>query len=641
VPLAAGAREQLEIGALCVVAALAAAQVAEGLLPRRDGPLLPLVYLALAFLAASYRRLVSVALAVLVVGLDLAGWRARGAPPTELPLVVVHAALTVLFAGVVRAVLAVRLSAAGRAERAAVSRRLREIDDRARALRLLGPEPGESPEARRQGAAGAAVVEVEAAVRGVLEVAEVALRAHTAALFLVSDDARELRLHDCRSASERVTGRADAGAGPLGAALRGVRPVRVEGAFAASWYEDGTRPAAALAAPLVDRGGHVRGVLVVDRLDPAPFGERDERLIATLAAEILRVVESERLVGDLRRARDEGERFYQAIERLNRTAKAREAFDALLEVAATIVPVDFGAVTLADDTPAGVRHRVERVAAASEQGRALEGLEFDDGPGLVGSSVRLGASLPARELDPARATVFDETTRLRGLAALKVIPLKTGDRVLGTVVLGSRRRGVYGGDAVRQLEVVAMQAADAILRARLFDETERLATTDGLTGLLNHRTFQARLDEQLAQAIRYGRPLAVVLADVDHFKKVNDTHGHPAGDEVLRGVARLLAKQARAADVVARYGGEEFALLLPETDAQGALTVAERIREQAAAAAFATPRGLLAVTLSLGIAAFPASGSTKGALLEASDGALYASKRAGRNRVTVAGPTRG
>ena len=97
-----------------------------------------------------------------------------------------------------------------------------------------------------------------------------------------------------------------------------------------------------------------------------------------------------------------------------------------------------------------------------------------------------------------------------------------------------------------------------------------MATTDGMTGLYNNRTFQAKADEMLAQSRRYGRKCSLILTDVDHFKSVNDTYGHLTGDQVLKGVARILREQARDTDIVARYGGEEFAILMPETDAKGA-----------------------------------------------------------------------
>jgi len=307
-----------------------------------------------------------------------------------------------------------------------------------------------------------------------------------------------------------------------------------------------------------------------------------------------------------------------------------------------MVPVDFGAVTLVEEREGRIVHRIARVlgAEAGKPTAALEGLEFGDETGLVASAVRLGSSLPAKEIDVAKTPVFDSATRLRGLASLRVIPLRTAQKVLGAVVLGARRPAAYGPEAVRQLEVVAMQAAESIYRARLFEQTERLATTDGLTGLANHRTFQGRLDEHVAHAQRYGKKLSLILCDIDHFKSVNDTYGHPVGDLVLKAVARTLAKEARATDVVARYGGEEFAVVMPETDAAGALVIAERIRERIGRLALDTGQGRLQITMSLGVTTFPEDGTTKAALVERADACLYHAKRHGRNRSVAAAALR-
>jgi two-component system, cell cycle response regulator len=255
--------------------------------------------------------------------------------------------------------------------------------------------------------------------------------------------------------------------------------------------------------------------------------------------------------------------------------------------------------------------------------------------------VRRNAILPeAKDIDVAKAVVFDAATRLKGIASVKVIPLRAGEKVLGTLVLGSRRTGVFDLEAVEQLRVIAMQAGDALLRARLFDETERLATTDGLTGLVNHRTFQARLDEHLLAAERYGKKLSLLLCDLDHFKSVNDTYGHPVGDQVLRAVARTLANEARGTDVVARYGGEEFAVVMPETDTGGALVIAERIRERVGALVLETEQGPLRVTMSLGVATFPDDAARKAGLVERADGCLYHAKRHGRNQSVAAASLR-
>ncbi len=186
-----------------------------------------------------------------------------------------------------------------------------------------------------------------------------------------------------------------------------------------------------------------------------------------------------------------------------------------------------------------------------------------------------------------------------------------------------------------------------IRRAFDLEQTRRMANTDGLTGLYNHRHLQERLQQEIVRTERYRRPLSVIMADLDHFKGFNDAFGHPRGDELLIEVARTLRKLSRASDILARYGGEEFTLVLPETSAEDARVLAERVRQCIAdldrddpAGGETSDRALRGarsrVTLSLGVASH-IPGESKEALIEAADAALYQAKRAGRNRVVVAG----
>ncbi|BDI28261.1 hypothetical protein CCAX7_003120 [Capsulimonas corticalis] len=158
-----------------------------------------------------------------------------------------------------------------------------------------------------------------------------------------------------------------------------------------------------------------------------------------------------------------------------------------------------------------------------------------------------------------------------------------------------------------------------------------LATTDGLTGLKNHRAFQERLTDEMHLAARYDQPTSVVMLDVDHFKQFNDTYGHPEGDEVLRLASRILLENARADDFIARYGGEEFVLLLPQTDGRGAAAIAERIRGAFERAAWSKRQ----VTVSVGVSTVNAGNAGEGDLVTQADKALYKSKQAGRNCVTM------
>ncbi len=164
------------------------------------------------------------------------------------------------------------------------------------------------------------------------------------------------------------------------------------------------------------------------------------------------------------------------------------------------------------------------------------------------------------------------------------------------------------------------------------EETQRLAVTDELTGLANRRKFGEELARELERSRRFGLELCLVMLDIDHFKRINDTRGHPVGDQVLVGIAEALRASLRNIDLACRYGGEEFALLLPATPGDDAVRVAERVRAAVADRPLG-PDGDLHVTLSAGVARYPADGETAAELIQISDMRLYAAKKGGRNRV--------
>jgi diguanylate cyclase (GGDEF)-like protein len=161
------------------------------------------------------------------------------------------------------------------------------------------------------------------------------------------------------------------------------------------------------------------------------------------------------------------------------------------------------------------------------------------------------------------------------------------------------------------------------------------ARTDPKTGLLNAAAWQREADAEVARALRTGATLALLLVDVDHFKRVNDSHGHLIGDEVLRALAAELRQQVRESDVVGRFGGEEFTVLLPRTDAAGAYGIAERLRTSAGRLSVATADASIGVTVSIGVAVLGQHGGDLFELLAAADVALYKAKDAGRDQVRV------
>jgi diguanylate cyclase (GGDEF)-like protein len=293
---------------------------------------------------------------------------------------------------------------------------------------------------------------------------------------------------------------------------------------------------------------------------------------------------------------------------------------------------DFAVVTLFDR--AGSQHEIR--AASGEFAQELVGKRFAHNTGLVSMVVSNRHALPYRgDYDPARQMVFAPGLVPPPTPSLLVLPLLVHERALGTLILGSRRRGAFG-DAVRPtLEVLASHVAVSLSGARLLRRLEELATTDGLTSLLNKRALLEAGAQKLKSAMRFNKPLALMVCDIDYFKRVNDTYGHDIGDLVIRGLSDVLRRVKRDTDIVGRFGGEEFVVVCEETDARGAGLLAERIRTELAATVFHTELGPLQVTCSVGVAPYPAAGRDWDALFHATDEALYASKRNGRNLVTL------
>jgi diguanylate cyclase (GGDEF)-like protein len=224
------------------------------------------------------------------------------------------------------------------------------------------------------------------------------------------------------------------------------------------------------------------------------------------------------------------------------------------------------------------------------------------------------------------------------IRSLLCVPMVLKDQLLGIINLHKKGPGGFSEREIRLVQAITAQAAIAIENARLYQQTRDLSNTDSLTRLANRRFFQAALEKEFAQARRYGTNFGLIMIDIDHFKRYNDTHGHLQGDKVLRDVAQILQDNIRAIDLAARFGGEEFIILMPKTNKEGARAAAEKLRQCVAGrefsgAAESQPEGRL--TLSLGIAEFPEDADSLETLQERADQALYQAKRDGRNQ-TVA-----
>lgn len=335
-------------------------------------------------------------------------------------------------------------------------------------------------------------------------------------------------------------------------------------------------------------------------------------------------------VGELRKSRDELRRGLDRLgETLSSTHDLEGMFAVILDTAAVTLGAKAGAVYLLSPSGRDVRLEVARGYQAPERAslRIGEGIA---GRSAAGISVLLPSERepvsPSRPVEPAAPTAV-------------AVPLIRGDRTMGVLALYGRSiPEPFVQDDVATLGSFAAQASVAVENVLLHKEAQRLSITDGLTGVWNRRYLQLTLTKEIERAQRFGRPLSVLLMDIDHFKLVNDAHGHQVGDEVLVELTRRTMSTIRGQiDSLARYGGEEFIVVLPETPSDGAKVVADKILAVIRHRPFVEDADTgVPLTVSIGVAAFPEDGSTADELVRAADLAMYRAKEAGRDRVEVA-----
>jgi len=277
-----------------------------------------------------------------------------------------------------------------------------------------------------------------------------------------------------------------------------------------------------------------------------------------------------------------------------------------------------------------------------------------DGIGLRAPAVIGTTSIVAEACRAGRAQVLEDArgassgSGLYGVprvihepGSVAIIPLVKEGRTLGALVLESEEVESLTQEDARPLVVLAAVAVPQLMLLWQYHEVDRRARTDPLTGLWNRMHFGEELERKLTEADRYNNPVSLVLVDIDHFKRVNDTWGHEAGDAVLRQVSRILQDGVRGVDVCVRYGGEEIAMLLSQTDSERAVEVAERLRSKIAAQPMRHGGAEIPVTASFGVATYPETVKVRDQLFPASDKALYIAKHDGRNCVRAKPGTKG
>jgi len=389
----------------------------------------------------------------------------------------------------------------------------------------------------------------------------------------------------------------------------------------------------ALVVPLL-RGERNAGYLVTGLAAGYTLPKQDVELLQTIATEMALMIEN----ADLRKKTElQSHRLDQAIIALEKISQALTAVTvgtdnllrAVAHATAEILDVPYASLHLRK--PAW-RQQFSDVIVGATTRREL-------------AAVRQGGEVAAqRVVRPEQVLELDlvdergdplPVVRRVGLQRTVAVPMCLAGEIVGVLAVHMKAPRPLERSEIRVLQTLANQAVIAIENAAAYERTKQLATTDAMTGVANHRELEAYLDRELVRVKKTREPLAIIMCDVDHFKAINDTVGHPAGDKVLQHLTRqILVPAIRPKDLVARYGGDEFVLVLRGTDSRAAVAVAERIRRTVSSqAVLMDGKAVSNLSLSLGIAVFPRDGETREALVQAADQALYVAKRTGRNRV--------
>ena len=237
-----------------------------------------------------------------------------------------------------------------------------------------------------------------------------------------------------------------------------------------------------------------------------------------------------------------------------------------------------------------------------------------------------------RKLRPKQMMMDPKAT----LKSHLTLPLTVEGEILGCLSLNSDQPNAFDAQDLQFLSVIGYQMAATLKHFQRFSSIKNIALYDTLTGLYNRRYFEERLGVEAQKSFYSGTPLSLVMVDIDHFKKINDTFGHTEGDQVLCKISSLLKTSVRKKDTVARYGGEEFILILPEAGLEESFVIAERIRRQVENTSFEVGQAQVNLTLSMGISNFPSHrAKSKEDLVKMADQALYDAKRGGRNKVCI------
>jgi diguanylate cyclase (GGDEF)-like protein len=463
--------------------------------------------------------------------------------------------------------------------------------------------------------------------------------AHTVAIFFpTADGGIQIRRHDSRSETINARAIIYPGVGVLGSFLKdGLKQLKLEEILTDSitlhYYSRDAGIRSLMASPIVVDGLE-RGTIIVDSTQKSHFTDEDHAYLSVAADLVGKAVYYTYLYTE---HRIDHARF-AAMSATEKCFFQEQSVDAVIARLAEIISFAF----TCDRMTISLRLHDTDTAIIKESW----GIDADTFRGMSFSlDERTIANLAYRKNisfyrnfaeDHYEIRYSKDEPRNRELSSFLAYPIGV-EECRGLILLESHRREAFSNTSRDLLSRLVTSAAVAIEKIQVFNQAHSLATHDGLTGLYNHRQFQQMLREAITRSARYKDPLALVICDIDFFKKVNDTWGHRFGDTVLKTVsAKLQTSIRQGIDSAARYGGEEFALILEKMDSRSAQETCERIRQSIAEIVFQTPNGKeINVTMSMGIAIYMQHARKQEALIQKADKALYAAKENGRNRVEL------
>jgi len=624
--------EALEFGLLSISVMYMLIYAGHGI----ESPLYPILYLLMALLAAFNAPIMLAILLVYAFALEFSMPYFNGQAVTDYKPLFIHSGMLLLFAAIHNLLLRAYLQVQRSHTRVELVRTLDKIEQEARNFRLFKGNKPVTVEEHRRTQDVATYFEMHGLLQDQLKVLWATMHANTCAVFWYDEESNVLSLTEAYPADRHLReGDLLEGNSVFQGVMKQKVPVRVlcddPKKNITNYYRAPERMYTMCVVPVLD-GEKVRGLLCADRRQELEFSDAELKVMEVTADIIHKTMVNESLLRDLDQSQNEYLNLAESSKAIAKTLDRDEILKVSLTTTQKIAAYDFGAIVLA--------HAAEgefEVMASWPKEMGLNGGRFLMGNSLVDWVVRKNQLLVNHDFDrlPKRPIIFTSGEKLRDVGSLLILPLNSSGQTIGAFVLISQKSRFFDDELQRIFQILANQIAVSLENAEIYKQKEQMAITDSLTGLYNRRFFKERMEEMVSRSGRYQKQLAVMMFDIDHFKNINDTYGHPVGDVVLKKVAQILQDSMRKIDLVARYGGEEFVLILDSVDEESSKRKSEEIRELIAGVNMESALGNFKITASVGISMYPGDASTDVELIEKADEALYASKRNGRDRSTV------